>query len=280
MNLSAKIFGLAMIAFLASCANTKSVPYLVDAESLPSEILASSEVIKEPTIMPGDLLNIDVTAVDMTSVAPFNKGMFVSETGAIQSLNKSTSSLSSNYEVSTEYYLVSPEGEIDFPVIGKIHVSDLTKEQVAQAIFNEIYPKFIKERPTVSVRLMNFRVSVMGAVRNPGMYVSKNERLNFLEAIALAGDLDIKGERENILLYRTNADGTREVHRLNINDKNFLLSPYFNLQQNDLIYVVPNKSLANTSWQMNPSISAAITVVGGLSSIASLVIGIVNLAKD
>jgi polysaccharide export outer membrane protein len=120
----------------------------------------------------------------------------------------------------------------------------------------------------------------MGAVRNPGMYVSKNERLNFLEAIALAGDLDIKGERENILLYRTNADGTREVHRLNINDKNFLLSPYFNLQQNDLIYVVPNKSLANTSWQMNPSISAAITVVGGLSSIASLVIGIVNLAKD
>jgi polysaccharide export outer membrane protein len=280
MNLSAKVFGLAMITLLASCANTKKVPYLVDAETIPNEVLAATEVVKEPTIMPGDLLNIDVTAVDMSSVVPFNKGMFINETGNIQSFGKSSNSLSQNYEVSTEYYLVNPDGEIDFPVIGKIHVSDLTKEQVAQTIYNEIYPKYIKERPTISVRLMNFRVSVMGAVKNPGMYVSKNERLNFLEAIALAGDLDIKGERENILLYRTNADGTREVHRLNINDKNFLLSPYFNLQQNDLIYVVPNKSLANTAWQLNPSISATITIIGGLSSIASLVIGIINLAKD
>ena len=76
--------------------------------------------------------------------------------------------------------------------------------------------------------------------------------MNFFEAIALAGDLNIKGDRENILLFRTNADGSREVHKLNIHDRDFLLSPYFNLQQNDIIYVTPNSSMASTAWAMNP----------------------------
>ena len=155
----------------------------------------------------------------------------------------------------------------------------MTKLQLAEEITNGIYPKFIKERPKVEVRLMNFRVVVTGAVKSPGIYQSHNERMNFFEAIALAGDLDIKGDREAILLYRTNADGTREVHRLNIHDKNFLLSPYFNLQQNDVIYVTPNSSMAHSAWQINPGVQAALTYLGGISSLASLVIGIVNLTK-
>ena len=126
---------------------------------------------------------------------------------------------------------------------------------------------------------MNFRVTVAGAVRSPGVYQSRNERMTFLEAISMAGDLDIKGDRENILLYRTNADGTREVHRLNIHDKDFLMSPYFTLQQNDYIYVEPNGSMRQNAWQLNPAVGATITIVGGLSSVASLVIGIVNLTK-
>ena len=103
--------------------------------------------------------------------------------------------------------------------------------------------------------------------------------MNFFEAIALAGDLNIKGDRENILLFRTNADGSREVHKLNIHDRDFLLSPYFNLQQNDIIYVTPNSSMASTAWAMNPGVSATLTYIGGISSLASLVIGIVNLTK-
>ena len=104
--------------------------------------------------------------------------------------------------------------------------------------------------------------------------------MNFLEAISMAGDLDIKGDRENILLYRINPDGSREVHKLNIHDKNFLLSPYYTLQQNDYIYVVPNKSMRQGAWQMNPAVTATISVVGGISSLASLIIGILNLSKD
>lgn len=95
----------------------------------------------------------------------------------------------------------------------------------------------------------------------------------------MAGDLDIKGDRENIYLYRTNSDGTREVEHINLQDKAFLMSPYFTLQQNDVIYVTPNKSMQNQAWQMAPGAQSAITIIGGVSSLASLVIGILNLTK-
>ena len=96
----------------------------------------------------------------------------------------------------------------------------------------------------------------------------------------MAGDLDIKGDRENIFLYRTNSDGTREVEHINLQDKNFLMSPYFTLQQNDVIYVQPNKSMANQAWAMAPGVQSTITIVGGISSLASLVIGIINLTQN
>ena len=158
-------------------------------------------------------------------------------------------------------------------------MAGLTKAQVAKEICDAIYPKYVTEKPSVDIRLMNFRVTVIGAVKSPGVYQSKNERMTFLEAISMAGDLDIKGDRENILLYRTNPDGTREVHRLNIHDRDFLLSPYCTLQQNDVIYVEPNSPMRQSAWQLNPAVSAVITIVGGMSSVASLVIGIVNLSK-
>lgn len=126
---------------------------------------------------------------------------------------------------------------------------------------------------------MNFRVTILGQVKSPGVYQSDNERMNILEALAKAGDLDIRGDRENVLLYRTNADGTREVHRLNLHDKSLLLSPYFNLQQNDFIYITPNRSAAASAWQMHQGWTTAISVVSGLASIAALVIGIINLNK-
>ena len=152
--------------------------------------------------------------------------------------------------------------------------------QAAKVIFDAIYPKYVTEKPIIDIRLMNFRVTVAGAVRSPGVYQSKNERMTFLEAISMAGDLDIRGDREEIYLYRTNPDGTREVHKLDINDKNFLLSPYFNLQQNDFIYVQPNKSLQQNAWQLSPAASATITIVGGISSLSSLIVGIINLSKN
>lgn len=279
MKLLCKTLILTVALGLASCGASKKVPYTVDADLIPVEKLSELNTVNDPVLAPGDLLNIDVTASDMAAVAPFNKGLYIAEDGKIQRITGISTNNSTNYDISTDYYLVNADGEIDFPGIGVIHVSGLTKQQLSDEITNYIYPRFIKERPKVDVRLMNFKVIVTGAVKSPGVYTSKNERLNFLEAIAMAGDLDIKGDRENILLYRTNADGTREVHKLDINDRNFLLSPYFTLQQNDIIYVTPNKSMQKNAWQMNPYVSATFTYIGGFASLLSLVVGIMNLVN-
>lgn len=278
MNLIYKTLLLVLTLAMASCSASKKVPYVVEAESIPQEMLAQINTLTDPVLMPGDLLNIDVTSTDMQSVVPFNKGMYMGENGIISRINVNQTT-SGNMDANTDYYLINQDGSIDFPSIGKIRAAGLTKLELSEEIQNAIYPKYVKERPKVEVRLMNFRVVVTGAVKSPGIYQSHNERMNFFEAIALAGDLDIKGDRENILLYRTNSDGSREIHRLDIHDRNFLISPYFTLQQNDVIYVVPNKSMAHSAWQLNPAVQAIFTYVGGISSVVSLAIGIINLAN-
>lgn len=268
----------ALVVLIAtSCSAPKKVPYMVDAETIPAEVLAQVNPIVEPVAMPGDLLNIQVTATNMTAVLPFNKGIYINNEGEVveQRLNSNRN----NQNNSTEYYLVNTDGDIDFPVIGKLHVGGMTKAEIENLVKSSIYPKYIKEIPAVDIRFMNFRVTMLGAVRSPGVIISDNERLNILEAIAKAGDLDIKGERENIMLIRTYGDGRREIARLNLNDKNILLSPYYNLQQNDIIYVQPNKSAANNAWQLSPAVGTSLTVIGGLSSIVGLVLSIITLTR-
>lgn len=277
-----KLFAILILAVtIASCSSPKKVPYMVEAENIPAEILAQASKITDPLISPGDLLNIRVYASNPAAVAQFNKGQYVSESGDVSQLTSNNlTGANSNSENSTDYYLVNSNGDIDFPTLGTIHVAGMTKQQICESIKNAIYPKYIKIVPSVDLRLMNFKVTVLGQVRNPGVYTSPNERMNLLEALAKAGDLDIKGDRENVMLIRTNIDGSREIHRLNLHDRNVLLSPYFNLQQNDFIYVVPNKSAAQNAWQMPPAWTTTLSLVGGISSLAGLVIGIVNLTKN
>lgn len=264
---------------LTGCSAPKKVPYLVDAETIPRESLAAVSTVKDPIFVQGDLLNICIYASDPTAVAQFNKGQYLTPEGAISKTSNNTNTAGTNTTSLTDYYLVDAEGNIDYPVIGRIHIAGKTKEQLAREIKDAIYPRYIKIEPTIDIRLMNFRVTILGQVKSPGVYQSDNERMNILEALAKAGDLDIRGDRENVLLYRTNADGTHEVHRLNLHDKSLLLSPYFNLQQNDFIYITPNRSAAASAWQMHQGWTTAISVVSGLASIAALVIGIINLNK-
>jgi polysaccharide export outer membrane protein len=271
------IVGVCALA-LTGCNAPNKVIYMEQAENIPAEILSQKQVIVDPILGPGDLLNIYVYSSDMEAVAPFNKGQYLTATGTVASTNQTTSRTGQNQESYTDFYLVNTEGVIDMPMLGEIKVSGKTKEQLAEEIKSMIYPKYVTISPMVEVRLMNFKVSVLGQVKNPGQYTSKNERMNVLEALAMAGDLDIRGDRETVMLYRTNSDGSREVHRLNLHDRNILLSPYFNLQQNDFIYVEPNRSARQNAWQMHQGWTTGISVVSGLSSIASLVIGIINLS--
>lgn len=273
------ILGSALTATLCSCSATQKVLYLPEAEDIPTEVLATvNSTPANARLMPGDLLNIRVYGEDAAAVAPFNKGQFVQADGSVTTLQVNNAT-NNEIQTATDLYLVDSDGDITMPMLGRLHVSGLTATQVADDIAAAICPRFVKTKPTVEVRLANFSITMLGEVKNPGRYVIDNGRVNVLEAIAMAGDLDIKGDRESVMLYRTNADGSREIHRLNLNDRNLLLSPYFTLQQNDLLYIEPNKSQRQNAWQLPTGWTTTLSVVGGASSLAGLIIGIVNLSK-
>ena len=260
---------LALIAAIfTSCKSAKDVAYMQQIEELPIETLQQAPKVPDQIVMPGDLIDITIMATDRTSVQPFNRRVVdILATGTSLSAEE------------LNYYLVDNNGYIDMPVIGRIKVQGMTKSELEEYVRQQIYPKYIHEVPSVTVRFENFRVSVLGDVQKPGSYTIPNERVNILEALAMAGDLNITGRRDNVLLVRVNADGSRNAVRINLNDKDLILSPYFYLQQNDVIYVEPNESKAASSVVVPPTASLAISVIGAALSAASLIQTILTFSK-
>ena len=258
-----------LVIILSSCSSSKEITYLQNVDELSSAALSQTLGVPDQVVMPGDLLDITVMATDRTAVQPFNRRVvdFVRAGGT--ALNSEE----------LNFYLVDNNGYIDMPVLGRIYVQGMTKSQLEDYVRNQIHPKYIHEVPAVTVRFENFRISVLGDVKSPDTYVIPNERVNILEAIALAGDLNITGRRDNVLLVRTNADGTHTTARIDLKDKDLILSPYFYLQQNDVIYVEPNKSKASTATVVPPTASLAISVTGAAISAASLIMTILNYSK-
>lgn len=258
---------IAIFALLASCSSTKNVAYLQEAETLPQEALSQAMAPVNPVIMPGDLIDIIVSGINLEAVKPFNRLDLMYQIGG-SSFNSSASQTGN----SPTYYLVDNDGNIDFPVLGKLHIGGMNKFQVVELLTDELHPKYLNDKPIIDIRFKNFKVSVIGEVKNPGIYTAVNERLTILEAIAMAGDLNITGERENVMLVRTNPDGSKIVQRINMKDKNLILSPYYNLQQNDFIYVQPNASRARQSWSIPPAVSLILSSVGTLISLTTLIV--------
>ncbi|MBO7610490.1 MAG: polysaccharide biosynthesis/export family protein [Muribaculaceae bacterium] len=263
---SLMLIALAAITF-ASCQSTKDIPYLIDANNLPADVLKAAARSVEPIVMPGDMLYINVSGPDEEVVKPFNK---------VQYLSRSGSTISSGAS-SMLYYLVDNNGYIEFPLIGKIKIGGMSKSATEEYIASQIYPRFLTVKPGVEVRFENFHVYTVGEVSSPGVVKSTNGKLNILEAIAQSGDLTIKGKRDNIMIIRTNADGSRTVKTVNLNDRNLLVSSDFNLQQNDIIYVEPNASKARASWSVPPALSLGMSSVGTLISIATFIITLTRL---
>lgn len=249
---------------ITSCNTTKDVPYMIDASNLPANVLKSAAQVNDPTLMAGDMLQINVGGLDEETVKPFNKTQYIASMGSMNNQN--------NNDNSIYYYLVDNNGYIDFPMLGRINVGGQTKNAVEDLIASMIYPKYLTSKPTVEVRLQNFRVYALGEVKTPGVIRSSNGRLNILEAIAMAGDLTINGKRDNIMIVRTMADGSRQVKLINLNDPNIIVSPDFYLQQNDCIYVEPNASKARSSWNVPPALTLGLSSVGTLISIATFII--------
>ena len=125
----------------------------------------------------------------------------------------------------------------------------------------------------VHVRMINYKYSVIGEVKNPGMFTTQNEKVNIIEAIAQAGDLTLYGERDKIFLIRENSDGQKEFHQLNINDANIISSPYYYLQQNDIIYVEPNKTMARSSY-FSTSTGMWFSLTSAIMSVTTFIIAL------
>ena len=171
-------------------------------------------------------------------------------------------------------YLVDNNGDIEFPVVGKIHVLGLTSRQCEELIRTKISPYLAAtEHPLVTVRLGSFRVVVLGEVGSPGAISVPYEKMSVVEAIAQSGDLGLQGKRKNILLIREDATGMKSAHRMDLTDANIINSPYYYLQQNDIIYVEPNGAKKGTAGLSN-SITFWIGLVSSIISLATLAVSV------
>lgn len=266
-----QILFLALI-FLVGCKSHQEVLYLQEAGEQVT--LTEGEVAKLPeaVIREGDLLVITVNTNTPEMAMPFNLPLIPGTTSSNYTVKGTINTVSSGG--SLQNYLVDTEGKLIFPVIGELQVAGLTKSQLVQLLKEKIYPQYLNEEPIILVRFGNFRVSVMGEVARPGTFNIENERVTVLEALSMAGDMTIYGNRAGILLVRE-TNGLREAVRLNIRDKNLIHSPYFYLQQNDVLYVEPNAPRQRAS-NISAAETLSISIVGTLISLTTLLINILK----
>ena len=222
--------------FLVSCGSYKNVPYFQNSDEVD---FSKSQFLYDARIMPKDILTITVNTINPDAASPFN--LTVPTTFNNQTRSTYSQALLQNY-------LVDNDGCIDYPILGKLQVGGLTKSACEQLIHDKIVP-YLNERdnPVVTVRMSNYKISVLGEVARPGMFNVSNEKINILEALAQAGDLTIYGVRDRVKLIREDANGKKEMHTLNLNDANLISSPYYYLQQNDIVVVEPNKVKSQNS---------------------------------
>ncbi|OIP47580.1 MAG: sugar transporter [Flavobacteriaceae bacterium CG2_30_31_66] len=243
------------VLFISSCVSKKDIIYFQNDEIDQSKVSNSYKTI----IKPDDLLQITITALDTEAVRAFN----------LAAVTYSTSSNSAIGVAQQQNYLVDNNGEIDFPVLGKLKVGGLNRNELIELLTNKLDPNYIKN-PNINIRLANYKVSVLGDVRLPGSYTIPNERITILEALALAGDLNISGKRQNILVIREE-DGKKIQYQVDLLSKQLFISPVYYLQQNDVVYVEPNYARIQSA-SSNSNTTLFISITGLFITIVSLLI--------
>lgn len=226
----------AMTVMFSGCVMTKQVSYF---QNLDSVDITQRVAVPEVKIKTNDELTILVSSITPEAAEPFNMNIG----------SRNMSSMSNTTAGRSVYsYIVDKDGNINFPVIGKINVLGLTRPQVEEKLADAIKPYFsAKEMPVVKVRLSSFRITVIGEVTGTKVINVENERISIIEALAQAGDLSVYGKRPNILLVRENSNGEKLAVRYNINDARIFTSPYYYLEQNDIVYVEPQKAKARSA---------------------------------
>lgn len=255
MNLKHSLLAFAAAAVMASCTSSKQILYFQNIDETEQTPLATEY---EAVIKKDDRLTIVVSGPDKTVCAPYN--LTLSELGA-------GGGYSNNPEQSTLSYLVDPNGDIEFPILGRIHVEGMTRNQLTSYLTEKI-GQDVKD-PIVYVAIKNYKITILGEVRNPGTYVMDSEKTNILQALGKAGDLNLTAQRDNLLLIRE-VDGQLTHTRIDLRDKDILESPYFYLQQNDVLYVQPSATRVATATTATGIWSVILSSITTMIAVISL----------
>ncbi len=246
---------LPLILLISSCVSQQDWVYFKGESAVQAKIQPF-----ELRYQPNDLLSINVSASDVDAARPFN--LFVSSPNTTNKFGLTGQQL-------LQAYLVDEKGEINFPVLGKLTLGGLSRKEAIAFLENKLQA-YIKD-PIVTLRLTNFKISVLGEVNNPGTYMIDNEQVSLPQAIALAGDLSINGKRSNLLLLREEG-GVLTKNYIDLRSDAFFNSPYYFLNPNDVLYIEPNASKVRSSTDALRYTSISLSVITTLTTIASILL--------
>lgn len=224
-------FPLILLIFLSSCVSKKNITRFQFDEI--DQLLVSNDY--KTIFKPDDLLQITISAQNLKSVAPFN----------LPAVNFSATTGLAIAQPMQQAYLVDSKGEIDFPVLGKIKVGGKSREEVIDLFKSKLDPEFVNN-PTINILITNYKITVTGDVFRPGTFTVRNERITILEALGLAGDLNISARRDNIKVIREEGQ-EKKVYTVNLLSNKSFTAPVYYLQQNDVVYVEPNNPKAQSA---------------------------------
>jgi polysaccharide export outer membrane protein len=248
-KLQSFIFTTLFIIQMSSCVSTEKASYFSNVTNSSFEIDRENEV--ESIIQRNDILSIYISSLSSEASAVFNT-----------TNTQATSTSTTTGSTSAGGYLVNAEGTIQLPILGNIKAEGLTKKQLKTNITDLINEKKLLIDPVVTIRHLNYEVTKIGEVGKPTVINVPNEKISMLKALGIAGDITIYGKKENVLLIRE-FEGKRIVNRIDLNSKNFLSSPFYYLQPNDVVYVEANERKvlnANRNQQILPTILSSLSI--------------------
>jgi polysaccharide export outer membrane protein len=262
-------FCLLLLVTITSCTSYKKVPYLQAADGKREKEYQLVSYYKDNTVrfQPDDILGITVNTTEPNLATDYNLPFQPVAT------NENSNDNYINTGIGRQTYLVDKEGYIDYPVVGMLKVSGYTPQELEKylkkTLTNE--EKYLKVPPIVTVRLLNFKISVQGEVNRPGQIAVNKDHLNIVEALGLAGDMTIYGKRDEVLIIREMPDGSYKFLTLDVSKESLVSSPDFFLHQNDMVLVPPNRSRASSA-DVGPQLGIIVSISSFVMTLISFVI--------